>query len=169
MLPEFKSFSSIPRLSRDVVITEKLDGTNAQIYISEEGNIHAGSRNRWITPADDNYGFARWVEENRDELMKLGAGHHYGEWWGGKIQRGYGVEKRFSLFNSGRWNKDNLPSCIGVVPILYQGQLTPTIIEELKKELKDKGSKAVEGWMRPEGFCIYYTQSKTYQKVIIDK
>lgn len=166
----FIAWPKIPRYENDsVIITEKIDGTNACIAIHDDGTYHVQSRNNIITPEKDNAGFARWVQENWDDIKQLGPGYHYGEWWGGKIQRGYGVEKRFSLFNSGRWNKDNLPSCIGVVPILYQGQLTPTIIEELKKELKDKGSKAVEGWMRPEGFCIYYTQSKTYQKVIIDK
>ena len=166
----FIAWPKIPRYENDsVIITEKIDGTNACIAIHDDGTYHVQSRNNIITPEKDNAGFARWVQENWDDIKQLGHGYHYGEWWFGKIQLGYVVEKRFSLFNSGRWNKENLPSCIGVVPILYQGQLTPTIIEELKKELKDKGSKAVEGWMRPEGFCIYYTQSKTYQKVIIDK
>ncbi len=61
-----------------------------------------GSRTRWITAQDDNHGFARWVEGNKQELLKLGAGRHFGEWWGSGIQRGYGLqkgEKRFSLFN----------------------------------------------------------------------
>lgn len=33
---EFKKFSKIPRLSRDCIITEKIDGTNAQIFIATE-------------------------------------------------------------------------------------------------------------------------------------
>lgn len=32
---EFQKFNSIPRLSRECVISEKLDGTNAQIYIED--------------------------------------------------------------------------------------------------------------------------------------
>ena len=104
-IPEFAGFPKMARLSRDIVITEKIDGTNAQIYITKEGEIRAGSRNRWITPADDNFGFAQWVESNRDQLLELGPGRHFGEWWGSGIQRGYGMEKgekKFSLFNAVR-------------------------------------------------------------------
>ena len=43
---EFQTFNKIPRLSRDCVITEKLDGTNAQILITENKKLYAGSRNR---------------------------------------------------------------------------------------------------------------------------
>lgn len=37
MLLEFEAFQKIPRLRRDCVITEKLDGTNAQVHITEGG------------------------------------------------------------------------------------------------------------------------------------
>jgi hypothetical protein len=47
---EFQAFPKIPRLVRDCVITEKLDGTNASIIITEDGQIGAASRNRLITP-----------------------------------------------------------------------------------------------------------------------
>ena len=60
-LPDFKPFPKMARLSREIIITEKLDGTNAQVFITEDGDLFAGSRTRWITPQDDNYGFARWV------------------------------------------------------------------------------------------------------------
>jgi len=50
MRPEFLPFGKIPRLLRDIIITEKLDGTNASVTITEEGEIYAGSRNRYITP-----------------------------------------------------------------------------------------------------------------------
>src|SRR5678815_2758188 len=104
-LPPFEAFESIPRISRACVISEKIDGTNAQVYIPDDSSyVLAGSRNRWITPEDDNYGFATWVRDNATELLKLGPGRHFGEWWGAGIQRRYGLtEKRWSLFNSGRW------------------------------------------------------------------
>ena len=70
------------RLSRECVISEKIDGINAQILITESGGIFAGSRTRWITPEDDNFGFAAWVEENKEELIKLGVGRHFGEFYG---------------------------------------------------------------------------------------
>jgi len=79
---EFIEFPKMARLSRECFITEKIDGTNAQVHITDDGEIYAGSRSRWITPQDDNFGFAKWVESNRDELIKLGVGSHFGEWWG---------------------------------------------------------------------------------------
>ena len=82
MTPEFIPFPKIARLSRLAIVSEKIDGTNAQVLITEDGDIFAGSRSRWITPEDDNYGFARWVEGNKDTLLKLGPGRHMGEWWG---------------------------------------------------------------------------------------
>ena len=106
--PEFTSFQKIPRFFRDIVVTEKIDGTNAQIWIPEdpEQEIVAGSRNRWITPEDDNYGFAAWVHANANMLRRFGPGKHFGEWYGAGIQRRYGLDhKRFALFNTGRWEK----------------------------------------------------------------
>ena len=85
---EFQGFPKLHRLSRDMVVTEKLDGTNAQIYITDDDRFLVGSRKRWIVPEDDNYGFARWAHEHEDELRAgLGYGQHFGEWWGQGIQR----------------------------------------------------------------------------------
>ena len=36
---EFREFPKIARLSREVIISEKIDGTNAQILITEDGQI----------------------------------------------------------------------------------------------------------------------------------
>jgi hypothetical protein len=62
----FEAFDKIARLSRMCVITEKIDGTNAQIYIPEEGGFFTGSRNQWITPEQDNFGFSRWAHEHKE-------------------------------------------------------------------------------------------------------
>ena len=40
---EFEKFASIKRLSREMVVTEKIDGTNAQICISETDEFLVGS------------------------------------------------------------------------------------------------------------------------------
>jgi len=69
---EFQGFPKMARLSREIIITEKIDGTNAQILITGDGDLMAGSRTKWITTENDNHGFAKWVEGNRDELLKLG-------------------------------------------------------------------------------------------------
>ena len=68
---EFQEFPKMARLSREVIVTEKIDGTNAQVFISEDGSIIAGSRTKWLTPQDDNFGFAKWVEENKEELWNF--------------------------------------------------------------------------------------------------
>jgi len=125
----FEEFPKISRLSRPIVITEKLDGSNGQLYIQtceqfEEENptigefegpllyddnyvMRVGSRKRWLdaSKTGDHFGFYKWAEEHFAKLCTgLKAGRHYGEWWGQGIQRGYGLkEKRFSLFNTHRW------------------------------------------------------------------
>lgn len=160
---EFKEWPKIPRLGNEsYYITEKLDGTNACIVITEDGQIGAQSRTRLITPGDDNFGFARWVDENKDDLKSLGVGHHFGEWWGQGIQRGYGLqEKRFSLFS---WWLDEIPECCSRVPVFSTHD-----IKQAKEELVEGGSKAVPGWMNPEGLVLCSRHYKTYYKVILDK
>ena len=69
---DFTEFPKMARLARDVIVTEKIDGTNAQVFICDDGTLLTGSRSRWITPADDNFGFAAWIEAHRDELLTWG-------------------------------------------------------------------------------------------------
>ena len=52
-MDDFVAFRKIPRLFREVVVTEKIDGTNACIRISAEGAVIVQSRKRVITPEDD--------------------------------------------------------------------------------------------------------------------
>jgi hypothetical protein len=183
----FTPFPKLPRLSREVYITEKIDGANASVYIDDDGNIAAGSRTRWITPEDDNYGFAAWVRDHADELRELGPGHHFGEWWGRGIQRNYGLnERRFSLFNVGSWHQQGevarliqtsdprivketttAPACCHVVPILWRGIFDTRAVEIAMEELAGMGSVAEPGFMRPEGVVIYHVAAgvgfkKTY-------
>jgi hypothetical protein len=153
---EFKEFPKMARLSRECIITEKLDGTNAQIFIGDDGEFLVGSRTRWITPENDNYGFAKWAMDHKDELMELGPGRHFGEWWGGGIQRKYPIgEKRFSLFNVSVWGESR-PACCSVVPILYQGEFTTQAVEDCLENLRDGGSVACPGFMNPEGIVVFH-------------
>lgn len=183
-LPEFKPFPSIARLSRDMVVTEKLDGTNAQVTIHEDGLlIFAGSRNRWITPEADNFGFARWVTEHREELLRLGPGTHFGEWWGQGIQRGYGLtEKRFSLFNTSRWtspaNTFGSPDrdtrcievpCCHVVPVLARYTFDTGLVDSVLADLATVGSYAAPGFMNPEGVVVYHVKANQLYKKTLDK
>lgn len=173
MTPEFKEFPKMARLSREVIITEKIDGTNACIYITEEGEFLTGSRTRWITPQDDNFGFSKWAHENKEELLKLGIGLHFGEWWGSGIQRGYNLpkgEKRFSLFNTSRWSDSEVrPKCCHVVPILYQGNFDTSEVEMCLHILKSNGSLASPGFMKPEGVVVFHTAGNVGFKKTIEK
>lgn len=183
--PEFTPWPKTARLFRDIVITEKVDGTNAAIHVRADGEVAAQSRNRLITPDRDNYGFAGWVHRNSDQLAYiLGAGLHFGEWWGAGIQRRYGMtEKVFSVFNTDRWFKagpDGLDSMatragtsslageIGAVPVLYQGPFSESIIWGAVDELKRSGSVAAPGFMNPEGVCVFHTASRLVWKVTTD-
>lgn len=62
----------------------KLDGTNAQVWINDEGELCAGSRNRQLTSENDNAGFFKWVIENREMFLPFFETHPtkrlFGEW-----------------------------------------------------------------------------------------
>jgi len=190
-MTEFIEFGKIARLSRNCTVTEKIDGTNACVFIGEDGEFLTGSRTRWITPEADNYGFAKWAQANKDALMQLGPGRHFGEWWGSGCQRGYGLpqgEKRFSLFNTSRWvpagttperiqTKDPrvvkfqevAPSCCHVVPVLYRGPFDTARIEATLTMLGATGSVAAPGFMQPEGIIIYHVAGGLYFKKTLEK
>jgi len=185
---EFKGFPKMARLSREIIVTEKIDGTNAQVFITDDGDVMAGSRTRWIYPGDDNFGFAAWVQEHRDELLTLGPGQHFGEWWGRGIQRGYGVpDKRFSLFNVMRWalhgtepqtfptgdprvtrTQDVLPLCCGLVPLLFRGLFDMEHVDFTIGQLMTGGSRAAPGFMKPEGVVVYHTAAGVAFKKTLD-
>lgn len=201
---EFKEFGKIPRLNRQMVITEKIDGTNGAIVImpishingitNEDGTVtlydhdqrmlikrsgdhlvFAQSRSRYIDTEYDNFGFAEWIHNNADALVDtLGSGHHFGEWWGHGIQRGYGLpkgEKRFSLFNTSRWNEENTASVpgLGVVPVLHKGPFDTHVINDKVQWLKENGSLAAPGFMRPEGVIAFHVAGDLMFKVTCEK
>ena len=176
-LYKFESFAKMARYNREVVVTEKIDGTNAQILIpdipgelgkdgkGEDVPFLVGSRTRWITPENDNFGFANWCYANKEELLQLGPGRHFGEWWGSGIQRNYGLkEKRFSLFNVLRWDEDRdlqkypspPPACCLVVPTIWRGTMEELNVPFLIESLSKMGSYAAEGFMDPEGIVIFH-------------
>lgn len=212
-MTEFKPFPKIARLSRECLITEKIDGANASIYIgpTDHKDFHsiatlfnkdgsalgmwAGSRTRWVTTADDNKGFANWAVANASELFKLGEGHHFGEWWGSGIQRGYGFkngERFFSLFNAARWVagddpigvasvswnhetqvmapilQERAPACCKVVPILYRGPFDTERVNFELDALHDFGSQAAQNFMNPEGVVVYHIAGNVGFKKILD-
>jgi hypothetical protein len=188
---EFIKFPKMARLSRECLVLEKIDGTNASILITDDGQMLVGSRTRWITPESDNFGFARWVMEHREELLQLGPGRHFGEWWGSGIQRGYDLskgEKRFSLFNVARWclagetpqriltadpciekYQDVLPACCHLVPVLRRGVFDTRMCDDALDELREKGSLAAPGFKFPEGIVVFHIAANVGFKKTLDK
>ncbi len=205
MTLEFREFYKIARLNREVIVTEKIDGTNGQVHIRPALNdvlemgydtqieidgvphyIRAGSRNRWVLHlgSDDNNGFGRWVHGHAHELAALGAGAHFGEWWGQGIQRNYGLtEKRWSLFNVRRWAQQNdaghatglaerqklAPACCHVVPILAKGIGINDPIMQAMETLRAQGSMAAPGFMRPEGVVAFHPLSGMLFKMTLER
>lgn len=193
---EFEGWPKTPRLNKTAVYTEKLDGTNAAVVIEEVYDydetpgqltvphpeavyrVAAQSRNRLISPADDNHGFARWVWSQADKLVDvLGPGRHFGEWYGSGISRGYGLtkgDKRFALFNTARWwtieNLNRVSEVPGLECVTVLGT-QPFSVDTAKfyvEELRQFGSEHVPGFMRPEGVCVFHTASRQVYKTFLE-
>jgi hypothetical protein len=183
---EFEAFPKLPRLNRGMVISEKIDGTNACVAVVDATSdrdapsvvpiakvgplwLYAQSRKRLITPEQDNFGFARWVRDHAEDLAALGEGHHFGEWWGLGIQRGYGQDrKRFSLFNTSRWAENpDKPECCDVVPVLAAHNFSQERIDDELENLRQRGSLAAPGFMNPEGVVVYLSAARQMFKVTL--
>lgn len=160
-MDDFKSFSKIESIQKSrMIITQKIHGTNAQIYIYEKDNLEidlkVGSRSRWLSEGDDNYGFFKFVHQHKQEfIQKLGIGRHFGEWCGLGINSGEGLNKKIlCLFNSIRWTIDELPPNTVTVPILYYGLFSQEAINRVMDDLRERGSMLCPGFMKPEGIVI---------------
>ena len=89
-----------------------------------------------------------------------GPGRHFGEWWGGGIQRGYGLtSKYFSLFNVVRWAHQR-PACCDVVPELYRGEFSNAAIMAALGNLRRWGSAAAPCFMKPEGVVVFHVAAQ---------
>jgi hypothetical protein len=118
------------------------------------------------------------VYDNAPELAKtLGVGRHYGEWWGKGIQGGYGLtdERRFSLFNVKRWGQyldwgqgHELVPQLYMVPVLAVETFSTEFARELVEELREHGSWASPGFMKPEGVVVFHTASQTPYKTFLE-
>lgn len=92
-MSEFKKYMHLERYGNDEVqgielgqcfIFPKLDGTNASIWLDNDGVLQCGSRNRQLSYEADNAGFYKWVYENREMFLKFFRQFPectlYGEW-----------------------------------------------------------------------------------------
>lgn len=186
----FEAFPKVPRLHGQTYITEKIDGTNACIeYRPTDGGylMSACSRNRRLLTIEvsehfhghprvawhgtDNAGFGAWVVANHESLTRLGYGRHFGEWYGQGIQRTYGLDhKRFALFQHPKNGlSEGLPANVSCVPMLdIHSEFSMSRIESYMLLLKMDGSRAVPGWMEPEGVIVYHARSGQLFKHLYD-
>lgn len=189
----FVTSQKIHRLFRDMIISEKIDGTQGVIYVSPlTEEVKAGSKNRWLGPGEDNFGFGYWVASNQAAIRYiLGPGLHHGEWWGKGIQRRYGLDhRRFSLFNVSRWGSAQtylkpdsttpiprdyfaepealIGGMLTAVPTLYVGAFNEEAIRYTANVLESAGSHAAPCFMKPEGIVIYHTASNSSYKFSFD-
>lgn len=188
MSTDFHPFPKIPRWNREVVITEKIDGTNASIIIKKEAateavpfehwTIQAAARNGIISQQRDNHGFAKWVSENAAELIaQLGEGHHFGEWMGQGINRNYGLkQKHFVLFNIKKhahlscFIDESNPQLLYRIPAMYTTLANDVgaVTQIALNELKTNGSKLVPSYMNPEGVVLYHSTANKLFKVTLE-
>jgi hypothetical protein len=120
--PVFNRNAMLPKLNFKGTV--KLHGTNASICYNHIDGLWCQSRERIITPTDDNAGFAFWVESNKEAIMALIREYAlnneltltdnticiYGEWCGGSIQKGVALnqlEKMFVVFGVKLANEDD--------------------------------------------------------------
>lgn len=168
----FEEWPKTTRLYSPVVISEKIDGTNSAFVVNDDLTFFCQSRNRIITPDNDNQGFARWCYDNADSLVEdLHIGRHFGEWWGFGIQRGYNLtkgDKRFSLFNTRRWapTEENpfKTKNLATVPVIYEGDYSEGLIPSIQNELVKMGSHASPGFMNVEGIVIFFKNNNICMK-----
>lgn len=110
---EFKRYQHLERYGKSAVrdielgvcyIFPKLDGTNASIWLNNNGEIRCGSRNRELTLEKDNAGFYRAMLENEKikKYLKEHPTHRlYGEWLVPHTIKTYRDDawKRFYIFD----------------------------------------------------------------------
>lgn len=75
----------------------KLHGTNAAVQLLSGDVVQAQSRTNLITVGDDNAGFARWVETNKNHWLKNRPLDRevivFGEWCGPGVQKGVAISQ----------------------------------------------------------------------------
>jgi hypothetical protein len=60
------------------------------------------------------------------------------------------------------------PACVDVVPVLHNGEFSTNVIDNMMSWLYHNGSKAVPGFMNPEGIVVYHSASRASFKKTFD-
>lgn len=121
-MAEFLKYMHLERYGTDAVlgveegttyVFPKLDGTNGSIWVDDNGEVRAGSRNRVLSVGSDNAGFYNWLlsedpeaEKHRDLLAGFPELVVYGEWLVPHTLKTYqdSAWRKFYIFDV--WNKE---------------------------------------------------------------
>lgn len=152
-------YGKTSRLSKQIVVTEKLDGSNL-IFLKKDGKIHVATRN-YIYPLEgiEQYkdrlykGLCEWLQENKFDMPEGTV--LMGEWMGmgRKYKRQF---KKFNLFAVGKYQNDQLietiydidlvqlPEFMGKVPVV-QVDADIRNLQEILDDYRKKVDDEVEG------------------------
>lgn len=165
---EFHKYQHIVKLGFDeadgilngtVSLFYKIDGTNSQVFLKDDGTLGFGSRTREITPEDDNADFALSMTQNKElynGLLVVLKEHPnytiYGEWLVPHTLKSYVHDawKKFYVFDildedTGAYLPypqyvkllENCPQC-RIIPIMCEME-NPTE-DQIKAELQQTGA-----------------------------
>lgn len=167
---EFKKYQHIVKLGCDevdgilngtVYLFYKIDGTNSQIFLKDDGaTLGFGSRNREVSPADDNAAFATTFEDEDhkneyNERLRILQAHPnyiiYGEWLVPHTLKTYAVDawKKFYVFDvldtaTGKYltyeeYETLFSGCsdVSIIPLL--AKLENPTADDIKAKLQDTG------------------------------
>lgn len=142
--------------------TVKLHGTNAAIVFSPSRGITFQSRERIISPGDDNAGFAEHFSKFTDSLRALAEDLDilgetpyestlviYGEWCGGNIQKGVAITvlpKMFVVFAvkvNDEWRSDLVHLCNVKEASIYSIENFPKWFKPINFENPEKAQNAL--------------------------
>lgn len=191
----FVGFPKIPRWSGELIITEKIDGTNAQIYIQD---IEDMDLDKWVCFHPDCPGIVVPNPANHGAAVRLIMAGSRNRWLNYREQKqdnfGFAAwvfENRHELAklgpgqHFGEWwgrgigrNYDRIDRKFSLFnPDRYAERpevchVVPRIPygtpESAMGFLQRNGSQAAPGFMNPEGIIIYHTRSRTTYKMTFE-
>jgi hypothetical protein len=149
----------------------KLHGTNAGVLVYPDGKVRYTSRERLITPGNDNQGFACWASLHEEEVAGL-ATHDaivtvFGEWCGPGIAGGTAVNKLskkiFAVF-AVRLSTDNV-----VDENDNDGQviIDPEVIEGILPTID--GMYVIPWFNNAETFAVPWTSAEDVLQPIVER
>ena len=92
----FRKYASVFDPGEEVVVTEKIHGQNARFVVTEDGELHVGSRSRWLNPDPKSNSWAHVAEKYglKEKLTNYPGFVLFGETYGNNADMTYGVNRK---------------------------------------------------------------------------